>query len=218
MDTTDSGTVAHAAESGLPDWRVLAQALHARFRTGDFATGARFVQAVSEVAEEANHHPDVTLRYPHVDLVLVSHDVGHLTERDTALASRISALAAEQGVTADTSVLCQVELALDSADHAAVGPFWSALLTGSPEHLEGPDVVDPHGRVPVLWFQQTDAHPTPRQRFHLDVWVPHDQAQARVEAAVSAGGSVVDDSRAPAFVVLADPEGNRACVCTAAGR
>ncbi|WP_153398109.1 VOC family protein [Ornithinicoccus halotolerans] len=217
MDTTDSSS-APAPEAGLPDWRMLAQALHARFLTGDFARGARFVQAVSEAAEEANHHPDVTLRYPHVDISLLSHDVGRVTERDTTLASRISAIAAEHETPADPSVLAAVELALDTADVAALGPFWSALLTGSPDHANGGDVVDPQHRVPLLWFQQTDEHPTPRQRFHLDVWVPHDVAASRIDAAVAAGGSVVDDAQAPAFVVVADPEGNRACVCTAAGR
>ena len=72
--------------------------------------------------------------------------------------------------------------------------------------------------MPLLWFQDTEAHETPRQRFHLDVWVPHDVAQDRIDAAVAAGGQVVDDSQAPSYVVLADPEGNRACVCTCLGR
>jgi 4a-hydroxytetrahydrobiopterin dehydratase len=70
----------------------------------------------------------------------------------------------------------------------------------------------------LLWFQHTDAHETPRQRFHIDLWVPHDVADERIATAVAAGGRVVDDSSAPAFVVLADPDGNRACVCTCLGR
>ncbi len=201
-------------DAGLDDWRALAQALHARFRTGDFATGLRFVTAVAEAAEAADHHPDVTLTYGYVDLELVSHDVGRLTSRDLALAGRISEIAREQGIAADPAVLSEVELALDTADLAAAGPFWAALLTGSADSVHGDDVVDPSGRVPLLWFQHTDAHETPRQRFHLDLWVPHDVAQARIAAAVAAGGRVVDDDAAPSFVVLADPEGNRVCVCT----
>ncbi len=101
---------------------------------------------------------------------------------------------------------------------AALGPFWAVLLTGSAESLHGDDVVDPGGRVPLLWFQDTDAHETPRQRFHVDLWVPHDVAEERIAAAVAAGGRVVDDSHKPSFVVLADPEGNKACVCTILGR
>jgi 4a-hydroxytetrahydrobiopterin dehydratase len=201
-------------DAGLDDWRKLAQALHARFRTGDFVTGLRFVTAVTEAAESANHHPDVTLTYPFVDLKLVSHDVSRLTQRDLDLARRISEIAREQGLAADPGATTEIELALDTADLAAVGPFWAALLTGSTDALTGDDVVDPNGRVPLLWFQHTDAHETPRQRFHLDLWVPHDVAEERIAAAVAAGGQVVDDAQAPSFVVLADPEGNRVCVCT----
>jgi 4a-hydroxytetrahydrobiopterin dehydratase len=72
--------------------------------------------------------------------------------------------------------------------------------------------------VPLLWFQHTDAHETPRQRFHFDLWVPPDVADERIAAAVAAGGRVVDDQNTPSFVVLADPDGNRACVCTCLDR
>jgi 4a-hydroxytetrahydrobiopterin dehydratase len=64
-----------------------------------------------------------------------------------------------------------------------------------------------------VWFQGSGAA-EPRQRWHLDVWLDPEQLQPRVAAAVAAGGLVVDDSQAPSFVVLADPEGNRACLCT----
>ena len=80
----------------------------------------------------------------------------------------------------------QLELALDTADLAALGPFWAALLTGSPESVVGDDVIDPKQRVPLLWFQHTDPHETPRQRFHVDLWVPHDLAEDRIAAAVAA--------------------------------
>ena len=201
-------------DAHLDDWRKLAQTLQARFLTGDFLTGLAFVTAVTQAAESANHHPDVRLTYPFVDVKLVSHDVSQVTQRDIDLARRISEIAREQGIGAEPRALAEVELALDTADLAAVGPFWAALLTGSPGSLTGDDVVDPHERVPLLWFQHTDAHETPRQRFHIDLWVPHDVAEERIAAAVAAGGRVVNDDDAPSFVVLADPEGNKACVCT----
>jgi 4a-hydroxytetrahydrobiopterin dehydratase len=59
-----------------------------------------------------------------------------------------------------------------------------------------------------------DAPRPQRSRIHLDVWVPHDQAEARVAAAVATGGRVVSDEMAPSGWVLADPEGNEACVAT----
>lgn len=204
--------------AGIDDWRKLAQALHARFRTGTFAAGLRFVTAVAEAAEEADHHPDVTLTYPLVDIRLISHDVGAITQRDLVMARRISEIARELGVAAEPTASAQLELALDTADLAAVGPFWATLLTGSSDALKGDDVVDPSGRVPLLWFQQTEPHETPRQRFHIDLWVPHDVAADRIAGAVAAGGQVVDNSHAPSFTVLADPDGNRVCVCTSLDR
>jgi 4a-hydroxytetrahydrobiopterin dehydratase len=53
-----------------------------------------------------------------------------------------------------------------------------------------------------------------RNRIHVDVIVPHDVADTRIAAAVAAGGRVISDARARAFWVLADPEGNEACICT----
>ena len=64
-------------------------------------------------------------------------------------------------------------------------------------------------RMPILWFQETEEHEPPRQRFHLDIQVPYDVAEQRIAAAVAAGAVVVDDSRAPWTTVLADPDGNR---------
>ena len=215
MDTLTNQQV---LDAGLDDWRKLAQALHARFRTGDFATGLEFVTAITEAAETVNHHPDLRLTYVFVDATLISHDVSTVTQRDIDLARRISEIARQHEIAAEPSAPTQVELALDTADLATVGPFWAALLTGTPEALKGDDVVDPTGRVPVLWFQHTDAHETPRQRFHIDLWVPHDVAEARIAAAVAAGGRIVDDENAPSFVILADPEGNKACVCTCLNR
>lgn len=202
-------------DAGLSDWRKLALALHARFLTGDYATGAAFVADIAQIAAKAKRNPDVSLTRSYVDVKLLSHDVGQVTDRDIDLARTISELARRRGVTASkAAVLIEIELALDTADPAAIGPFWAALLTGSTEALHGDDVIDPAGRVPLLWFQHTDPHETPRQRFHLDVWVPHDVAEERIAAAVAAGGQVVDDREAPSFTVLADPEGNKACVCT----
>ena len=75
-------------------------------------------------------------------------------------------------------------------------------------------VFDPTGQLPSIWFQGTEPHEVPRQRFHLDLWLAPEVAAARITAAVAAGGTVVDDSEAPSFTILADPDGNKVCVCT----
>ena len=75
-------------------------------------------------------------------------------------------------------------------------------------------LVDPRRIGPAFWFQQMDAARPQRNRIHVDVTVPHDVADARIAAALAAGGRLVSEERARAFWILADPEGNEACVCT----
>jgi 4a-hydroxytetrahydrobiopterin dehydratase len=79
-------------------------------------------------------------------------------------------------------------------------------------------IVDPLRLGPAIWFQQMSAPRPQRNRIHFDISVPHDSAPARIEAALAAGGHLVSDDRAPAFWVLADPEGNEACITTWQGR
>ncbi|MGN6252481.1 MAG: VOC family protein [Marmoricola sp.] len=206
------------ATMGLDDWRSMHESLQARFRTGDFASGLRLVDAIGAAAEECDHHPDLDLRYTHLNVRLSSHDVGGKTQRDVDLARRISALAADLGISADPAVISRVEIGLDTWDADEIRPFWQAVL-GLEEHPRFPgDLRDPEGDLPTLWFQETDRHEESRQRFHLDVRVPPELADQRIAAAVQAGGRVVDDGAAPRFTVLADPQGNKVCVCTHAGR
>lgn len=199
-------------------WRVILGTLQATFTTGSFAAGAELVARVAEVAERLDHHPDVTLRYPTVHVRTVSHDVGGLTDRDVRLAEAVSAVATELGVEADLTAPQGVEIAVDALDIPAVYEFWRAVLAYEPERVDAEDsspaLVDPRGIGPAVWFQQMDAPRPQRNRIHLDVSVPHDQAEQRVAAAIAAGGRLVSDRRAPAFWVLADAEGNEVCVCT----
>ena len=217
--TDDQGrhSFSEVAEVGLDDWRMLFRALHARFRTGNFATGLELVARIGEAAEELDHHPDLDLRYPRLDVRLSSHDVGGVTDRDLELARRISGFAADLGVAADPAGVQVLELALDTPDFTRVKPFWRAVL-GLSDSRDEREIVDSAGTLPTLWFQDTDPHDEPRQRFHLDIRVPPEVARERIAAALAAGGLLVSDERAPAFTVLADSEGNKACVTTGAGR
>ncbi len=114
--------------------------------------------------------------------------------------------------------MTQLEIALDTGNEERVAPFWSVLLTGSPDNRIFDSVIDPANQVPSLWFQATGDHDAPRQRWHFDLWVAAEVAQERIAAAVAIGGRVVDDSQAPSFTVLADPDGNKVCVCTCLDR
>ena len=199
-------------------WRVVLGRLHATFRTGSFSRGVELVDRIASVADEQDHHPDADLRYGHVHVSTVSHDVTALTQRDVRLAEAITAIADELGLESEPSVPQSLEIAVDALDIPAVVPFWRAVMGYRDDGLAADDpapvLVDPSGRGPAVWFQQMDVARPQRNRIHLDVSVPHDVAVARVESAVAAGGHLVSDRRAPAFWVLADPEGNEVCVCT----
>ena len=69
-----------------------------------------------------------------------------------------------------------------------------------------------------VWFQQMDAPRPQRNRIHVDLYVPHDEAEARVAAAIAAGGRVVNDANAPGWWTLADPEGNEVDVASSPDR
>lgn len=215
---------ARIAEARLEDWRKLAQGLHARFLVCDLAAAARFLTAVAATAD--GREPRVRTGAGFVDLELVSDDavyreddgtehvVEWVTQADVDLARRVSAVAAEQGLAADPAAVSEVELGLDTARSGALAPVWAALLTGDPaaqgRGTPGDEVRDATGRVPNLWFG--DDEPTDH-RFHLEVYVAPEARDARVAAALAAGGTVVDDSQAPGLTVLADPDGNRAALC-----
>lgn len=202
-------------DARLGDWRKLAQALHARYLVPDLSAGAAFAAAVADAAEAVGHHPDLRMTRGVVDVSLCTREDGlWVTDKDVGLARTISEIARQQGLASEPSAVTQLEIALDTADEDGVAPFWSALLTGSPDNKIYDSVFDPAGRVPSLWFQGTGEHETPRQRWHFDLWLAPEAAEVRIAAAVAAGGSVVDNSEAPSFTVLADPDGNRVCVCT----
>jgi 4a-hydroxytetrahydrobiopterin dehydratase len=206
------------AEDGLEDWRFFLVRLHSRFKTGSFVKGLEFVTRITDAAEEANHHPDVVLTYPQVDVDLHSHDVHGVTSRDLDLARKISAIAADLGIEAAPREVSTLELALDVPDAAEVKPFWAAVLGYEDSHFDV-EVADPGGRNNTLWFQSApDATGEVQQRFHLDIVVPREVAEERVQAALDAGGTLVSEEAVPAFWVLADKHGNKVCVCTADGR
>ena len=202
---------------GVEDWRVLGEGACAYFRTGSFVAGTRLVHAIGELAGLGEHHPDLDLRHEGVTvrLLTTADDWYGLTERDLDLARQISAVARQLGLSADPSALQTVQVSIDALVGSEVMPFWRAVL-GYEYRPDSPDedLIDPRGRGPSLWFQEMDAPRPQRNRIHIDVWVPHDQAEARVRAAIAAGGRLATDEHAPGWWTLADPEGNEVDVAT----
>jgi 4a-hydroxytetrahydrobiopterin dehydratase len=185
------------------EWRVIREIACTHFRTASFAEGVALVEAIGRLLDVANESADVDLRPGGVTVRVGTQ--GRLAEHDVELAGQISATARELGVPVDLTGLQIVQVAIDALDIPKVLPFWRAVL--GYDEVGPEDLLDPHREGPPVWFQQMDAPRPQRNRIHIDVYVSDDQAEARVAAAVAAGGRVVRDE-APEYWTLADSEGN----------
>ncbi len=194
--------------AGAEDWRAVwgGGRACAYFRTGSFGAGAALIQAINELPSVASHHVDVDLRPEGVIVRVFTREPGGLSNKDVEIAREISAAARGLGLTADPSAVLHVQVAIDALDIPGVRPFWQAVLGF--EEVDDADLLDPHRSQPSFWFQQMDAERPERNRIHIDVYVPRDQAEARLAAALAAGGHVVSDEHAPLWWTLADAEGN----------
>jgi 4a-hydroxytetrahydrobiopterin dehydratase len=203
---------------GVEDWRVLLfyNGACAHFRTGSFAKGLELLDEIGRLADAANHHPDVDLRYTGLTVRLKTHEIGWLSDRDVRLARQISAAAQELGVDADPTAVQEINLTIDVTDKPAMLAFWGAVLAYEP--VEDEDVVDPLTHGPSIWFQPMREPRSGRNRIHVDVSVPHEQAEARIQSAIAAGGRLLSDEHAPMWWTLTDPEGNEVDIATWVGR
>jgi 4a-hydroxytetrahydrobiopterin dehydratase len=217
-------------------WRLVLGAVHTEVLVPSMADAVRAAEhAVAAAGADAAGHLSIDVRADRAVLHLRSQDTGTVTRRDLELASDISHALAGRGyeMTVSGGAVQALEIAIDALDIAAVRPFWQAItdyvdyanVHPCPETADGlaaselhAGLVDPFGRGPAIWFQQMDAPRPQRNRIHLDIDLPHDAAQARIDAALAAGGTLLSDAGAPSFWVLSDPEGNEACICTWQGR
>jgi 4a-hydroxytetrahydrobiopterin dehydratase len=200
-------------------WRLILGAIYAEVLAPSLAEAAQAASVgVAVVGADGQGHLRIDIRADRAVFRLQSADAGAVTGRDVRLALEVSNAVP---TTPSAASLQGFEIAIDALDIPAVRPFWQAVSGYVDE--PGPSdlshgLIDPGGRGPAIWFQQMDSPRPQRNRIHIDVDVPHDVAQDRVDAALSAGGRLLSDGAAPAFWVLADPEGNEACICTWQGR
>ena len=217
-----------AASRAVEDigWRLVLGALQASVPVSGLAEASRLAAAAAAAAgPDADQHLRMDLRPDQLVLIVQTRAIGEVTADDVEVARSVTTALAglgaqPRGATGEQAArpVQAVELAVDALDIPAVRPFWKAVLgyVDDPRELDDPTggLVDPAGSLPSVWFQQMDAPRVQRNRLHVDVAVAHDEAEARVRAALAAGGRLVDDSAARAFWVLADAEGNEVCVCT----
>ncbi|HEY9336267.1 MAG TPA: VOC family protein [Kribbella sp.] len=213
-------------ESG---WRFLLGSLRTSVPVESLARAIGVAtDAVAVCGNDADRHLRVDARPDRVVFTLQSVESAAVTTTDVELALRITAVAQKSGLQAQPEIgtdaprsVQVLEIAIDALDIAGIRPFWKAVLGYTDEvGREGSEdpLVDPVGQGPAIWFQQMEQPRPQRNRIHFDVCVPHDEATRRIETALAAGGRLVSATRAPAFWVLADLEGNEACVTTWQGR
>ncbi len=223
-ETALSRTAASAAVREI-GWRFLLGALCAYVPAESLAHASEVAAAaVAACGPGADDHLRIDMRPDRVEFSLQTRALAAVTARDTELAHRITDALGRLGLhpAGATSVesprpVQMLEMAIDALDIAAIRPFWKTVLAYADEPGQnGPEdaIADPAGQLPTIWFQQMDAPRPQRNRIHFDITVAHDEAEARVQAALAAGGRLVDDSFARSFWVLADAEGNEVCVCT----
>jgi 4a-hydroxytetrahydrobiopterin dehydratase len=181
-------------------WRYVLGAVRTSVAVGDIAEAARAATLI------ADGQLSIDLRADHV----------LIATRDVELAAHVTSVLKQAGYATVPGPVQALELAIDALDIPAVRPFWKAALAYRQD--DDGALSDPAGQGPAVWFQQMDSPRPQRNRIHFDISVPHDAARARIDSALAAGGILVSDKAAPAFWVLADVEGNEACICTWEGR
>ena len=194
---------------GVEDWGAGVNGAAVEYRTGNVATGAQLFAAITELAEAANHHPDVDIRYSSVRVRLFTHYAHGLTVKDVALARQISEAARELDIETQPRRREQLMIAVATPDASRIMPFWQAA-TGY-DAISEIELVDPNGNGPLIWLQPVEK--PIGGRMHIDVVLPADVAEERVAAALAAGGVIADDSNAPEWWTLADADGHKIDIC-----
>lgn len=209
-------------------WRYILGALRSLVRVSSMTQAVDAAALSVATAGDAMESLSIDVRPEFVIFTLQSRAAAAVTAREIELAQRLSAALARTGLATEPGVRDRggrsvqgIEIAIDALDIPSIRPFWKAVLGYANEvGATGPDdaLVEPLGQGPAVWFQQMDAPRQQRNRIHFDVCVPHDEAAERIQRALRAGGTLRSDADAPAFWVLADREGNEACVTTWQGR
>ena len=209
------------ASDGVGDWRVISDGPCAFFRAASFAASAAFVQAMAALPRMGEPGTAVDIRHDGVTVRLLTQadEWWGPSARDVALARGISAIARQHGLEPDPTAIQSLLVIPGAPDAAAIMPFWRAVLGYEPRR-DSPDedLVDGHDRGPSFWFEGMDE---PRGdgggAIHLAVWLPYEQAEARLRAALAAGGHLVRD-RAPMWWTVADSAGNEIDISTTKDR
>jgi 4a-hydroxytetrahydrobiopterin dehydratase len=189
---------------GVAGWTVTGTGPQAVFTATSFSAAARLVGPVAAAGERFGVLPDVDVR-PEAVIVRVPHrSWDGIPVAAVGFAAAVSQAAAELQLVPDPSRAQTINIYVAQHSGADARPFFMAAL--GYEAFGDTDAVDPLRCGPQLAFNPIAGDVAGRGRTHFDVFVPADQAQARVDAALAAGGRLADDSHAPDWWTLASPD------------
>lgn len=208
--------------AGAPDWRIVSDGAVAFFPTDSLAASVRLVDALASVPGLGEHNFGIDLRREGVTVRVVTlrEDMMGMTQRDLDLARQVSDVARSLGLHAEPSLVQSLLIIPGAPNRPEIVPFWQAVL-GYVRRPDSPDedLIDPHDRGAAIWVEEMDeARSGGLGAIHLAVWLPIEEAQTRVDAALAAGGHLVRDDFAPAWWTLADRYGNEVDIATVAYR
>jgi 4a-hydroxytetrahydrobiopterin dehydratase len=197
------------AADGVDDWVVLHGGATAAFRVGSVREAARLAQTIGEVPGFEKSGAVLTIVDDRLT-VRLTRDMWQLDPRHVELARAVSAVALERGAVADRPSVQEVQLAISAKPDDIHLSFWRAVLGYAP--MADDNGVDPLGHGSTVWMQELSEAKALRHAMHVDVSVAREHAESRLEAALVAGGRIVDESGAPGSWILADTAGNRVCI------
>ena len=207
---SEEGWRAFLAAAGVADWVVLHGGATAVFRVRSLGEAARRAAAIAAFPGVGGAGVLLTLADQCIT-VRLTRDLWNLEPAHVELARAVSAIARAFGAVADRAAVQEVQLAIAAKRDAIDVGFWRSVLGYVPRAAD--NAVDPLGHGSTVWMQELAPAKTLRHAMHLDVSVAREQVAARLQAAVAAGGRVVDASHAPAHWTLSDRAGNRVCIC-----
>jgi len=208
---SEQGWKAFLAADGVDDWVVLHGGATAVFRAGSLGNAARLAVAVTRVDGFEGSGALLTIADARLT-VRLTRDLWMLEASHIEVARAVSAVARDHGAVADRAAVQEVQLAIAAKPDTVDVGFWRAVLGFAP--MSDDNAVDPLGHGSTVWMQQLDEAKPLRHAMHVDVSVAREEAEARVAAALAAGGRIVDESEAPRSWILADRAGNRVCVAS----
>lgn len=223
VDLVPGGGLADDPE--VADWCAAFGAM-AFYPTGSVDQAVSFAAAVADLADGTRIPLLIDLRPDGIMIDsgkdLWEDDGNGRGERFLQLARSVQQTARDHGLTADRARVRFVQFGLDAVDVEAVRSFWLSALGYRPDPREQvTDIFDSRRLGPVIIFQPMDETETDRRRqrnrIHVDLSVPGETLQQRIDAALTAGGRITFTDERGRWTTITDPEGNEVDI-SAVGR